>query len=473
MSSIQVLLHLTADHFTSSLPVASPSGKNASTALPWRVYRTAWRALGLIVPFWLGGRALKGKEEPLRLQERYGDAMLGRPQGPLFWVHAASVGEANAILPLVQRLLEDEVEWRALITTGTRTSAELLAKKLPPRALHQYIPLDHPRYVRRFLDHWQPQLVLWTESELWPNLLQQTAARNIPLWLVNGRMSPSSFANWQKFPELAASLLSVFTGIYAGSERDAEHYRALAANVPVQYVGNLKYDAPELPTDMRKLTEMRENIGHRPVLLAASLHPGEDIEIAQLHRRLQSQQWPDLLTIIVPRHAARGDAIASLLRRDGHTVAQRSRGESLTNRIGIYLADTMGELGLFYRVATVVFMGGSLVPHGGQNPLEAARLGVPVVSGLYMQNFAQVCDILEQAGAFKRLLDADALAHEVAALLESASLRQKRVNCGYEAIAAQGGALDKLVRLVEQQMRQINRYVPLEQAAAEKQEKTA
>ena len=460
-----MLLNLSSPTTTpEAVTLTHASARMPMSGWPWRAYAFAWHVLTPVVPVWLGGRATRGKEDPLRLKERHGVPSRPRPNGPLFWVHAASVGEANAILPLVKKLLADETEWHALITTGTRTSAQLLAKQMPPRAMHQFIPLDHPRFVNRFLNHWKPQLVLWSESELWPNLLRQTARRNIPMWLINGRMSPRSYARWLKAPKLVAELLGCFSGIFAGSARDAEHYAALARQTPVQFAGNLKYDAPELPADPLALAQLRENIGHRPVLLAASLHPGEDLQIADLHNRLKAQQWPDLLTILVPRHAARGEAIAGMMRREGLQVAQRSKHESVTSRVECYVADTMGELGLFYRLATVVIIGGSLVPHGGQNPLEPLRIGVPTVAGLYMQNFAQICDLLEQAGAFKRLLDVDALANEIALLLSNAALRAQRVNLGRSTIASQGGALERLSRQLSAQMQSINRYQPASRA---------
>ena len=421
-----------------------PAGPKARPGY-FPAYVILWQLLGAIVPLWLAWRENKGKEERPRLGERYGRTNVARPAGKIFWVHAASVGEANAILPLVLRLIDEHPNWHALMTTGTVSSARLLADKLPERAIHQYIPLDHPAYVKRFLNHWQPDIVLWSESELWPNLLAGVAARHTPFWLVNGRMSPRSFARWRNVPKIAANLLSVFSGIYAGSTRDAEHYSVLAspANVPVQFVGNLKYDVPELEVDAHSLLQLQENIGNRPVLLAASLHPGEDLPVAELHRRLK-MRFPDLLTILVPRHAPRGDAIAELLNREGIQLAQRSRFEAITPHVEMYLADTMGELGLFYRLARVAFIGGSLVPHGGQNPLEPVRLGVPVLAGLYMQNFSQICEVLEQAGAIKRLLDLDALAQETELLFTDAALRHARAEAGKTALNMQSGALTRL-----------------------------
>lgn len=424
--------------------------KERVQAMPrhWRLYRLLWWLATPIVPLWLGYRVYRGKEDPVRVTERHGRTGLPRPAGNLFWAHAASVGEMNAILPLIVRLLAEHPQWHALITTGTRSSAALLASKIPPRALHQYVPLDHPAYVKRFLAYWKPQAVLWSESELWPNLLQDTrhfnaAQGGVPMWLINGRMSTRSFKGWQRAKGRIQSLLGVFEAIYAGSGRDAQHFAALARKTPVRFVGNLKYDAPELPVDALELARLQENIGGRPVILASSTHPGEEVMLAETHARLQAK-WPDLLTIIVPRHSVRGEGVTEQLRRQGFGVAQRSTYDAITSQVQIYVADTMGELGLFYRLANIVFIGGSLVPHGGQNPLEPIKLGVPTISGLYMQNFADMVSLLEASGGFKRVLSGEALGAELDHLLSDPMARQERAHLCQGVLSAQGGALEFL-----------------------------
>ncbi len=422
------------------LPPAPRHAPARNASRDWRVYRALTWLLTPIVPLWLGWRALRGKEDAVRLGERHGRAGLSRPSGPLFWTHAASVGEANAILPLITQLLESHPGWHALITTGTRTSAALLAARMPERALHQFVPLDHPAYVRRFLAHWRPEAVLWSESELWPTLLQETRKCGARMWLINGRMSQRSFRRWARMRGQIESLLGVFEAIYAGSDQDAKHFARLARTTPVRFVGNLKYDTPELPVDALELAHLRENIGDRPVLVAASTHPGEEVILAETHARLAAR-WPDLLTIIVPRHAVRGEGIADLLRRQGFATARRSQHEQITSQIQMYVADTMGEMGLFYRLASLVFVGGSLVPHGGQNPLEPLKLGIPSLSGLYMHNFADMVALLEASGGFKRVLNAEALGGELELLLADPRLGQERVHLCQGVLDKQGGAL--------------------------------
>jgi 3-deoxy-D-manno-octulosonic-acid transferase len=354
-------------------------------------YRTLWSALSPAVPLLLKARAARGKEDPARLSERRGDASRTRPQGTLIWIHGASVGECLAALPLVARLLERENR-HVLVTSGTVTSARLMAERLPARALHQYVPLDSPVFVRRFLDHWRPDLALFIESELWPNLIQEAQARKIPMALANARLSETSFRGWRRAPGLARRLLSAFDICLAQDAAVAQRLRNLGARA-VEIAGSLKADAPPLPVDETALAAFRAALGTRPLFLAASTHPGEEdvvLEVARMNRGSHD----DLLTVIVPRHPARGKAIAELATRHGFAMAQRSTGALPGPATSVYVADTLGELGLFYSAAPFAFLGGSLVRHGGQNPLEAARLGTAVVTGPYTDNFAGIFEVL-------------------------------------------------------------------------------
>ncbi|TCH96722.1 3-deoxy-D-manno-octulosonic acid transferase [Roseococcus sp. SYP-B2431] len=358
-------------------------------------------------------RVRLGKEEAARLPEREGHGA-ARPEGRLLWLHAASVGETLAILPLLDALLARDPALSFLVTTGTATSAQLLPQRLSgelgARVIHRYVPLDVPPWVARFLDGWRPDAACLVESELWPNLLGACAARGIPTALLNARISGRSFRRWRNFgPGLIRRLLGGFSLIVPRSAEDAARLTALGAR-RLAPAGDLKLAADPLPADPGKLAELRAAIGARPVLLAASTHPGEEELVLAAAREL-APRVPDLLTIIVPRHPERGSEIAA-------AAGAPRRGAGLPPGEGpAYIADTLGELGLFYRLASVALVGGSLIRHGGQNPLEAARLGCPMILGPHMENFADATAALLAAGGARQLPDAAALAGVVADML--------------------------------------------------------
>ena len=395
------------------------------------------------LPFYLRWRTRSGKELPARIPERFGEAA-DRPAGPLLWLHAASVGETISALPLIEALLAADPALHLLVTTGTVTSATLLVQRTPPalasRIRHRFIPLDVPRWIRRFLDGWKPDAAVFVESELWPNLIATLRRRGVPLALVNGRMSERSLRGWQRAPVFARELLGAFDRVFAQSEADRGRFAALGARDPLCW-GNLKYVATPLPADEAELARLRMLIGDRPVLLAASTHPGEEAILSDTHVRLLPR-FPGLLTIIVPRHPRRGEAIARDL--SAHAVARRAAGQDPGPQTGFYLADTLGELGLFFRLADLAFVGGSLVQHGGQNPLEPARLGCPILFGPHTWNFVEpVAQLLAVGGALRVEPGADpagALAEAVASVLSSPD-RGKKMAASAAAVAAGEAAL--------------------------------
>jgi 3-deoxy-D-manno-octulosonic-acid transferase len=397
------------------------------------LYRLATRLGGPLFELALQRRVRHAREDPARLAERRGRASAARPVGPLVWLHAASVGEALAVLPLLEALLAARPELQALLTTGTVTSARLMAERLPPRARHQYVPLDRPAAWRAFFDHWRPQLALLVESELWPNLISESRRRGVPLALINARMSARSQRRWQRVPKLAAELLSGIELCLAQSAADRERFVALGARQAIA-PGNLKSAAPPLPAPATALAELRTLIGARPVWLAASTHPDEDALLLDAHRAL-AERRADLLTIIAPRHPERSAALAAWLQDRGIRVARRSLGALPEPTGPLYLADTMGELGLFYRLAMVALIGKSLVAGGGQNPLEAARLGCPVLFGPHMANFAAPAAALLEAGAARQVADPAALAAALAELLGDPATRARMAERG-RAVAA-------------------------------------
>ncbi len=397
---------------------------------------------GLGAPFigvYLGLRKARGKEDRDRFGERSGDPGRDRPDGPLVWAHAASVGESLSLLPLIGRLVSERPGLNILVTTGTVTSAGLLAERLPVGAFHQYIPVDRVPYVRRFLDHWRPDLVLWAESEFWPNLIYETTGRGVPMVLVNGRISARSLSGWRRFGGFIGQLLSKFSLCLGQTGVDAQRLRQLGAK-GAKYVGNLKFAAPPLPTDADMVAKFERALGSRPRWLAASTHAGEEELVGQIHQRLKANH-AGLLTIIVPRHPDRGEDIASLLRDQGLSVARRSQGGALSADTDIYLADTLGELGLFYRLAGIAFMGKSLVPLGGQNPLEAARLDCAIVHGPHMMNFEDVTEGLRHTHGAEEVQDEKGLQAAIARLLNDPVERDRMAAAAGEVAMAEAGVL--------------------------------
>ncbi len=393
-------------------------------------------APGLRLMLWT--RARRGKEIAARLPERRGIEAAPRPAGRLLWLHAASVGETVSLLPVLGELARQAPDVSVLLTTGTVTSAELLAARLPAlglagRVAHRFVPLDVPGWVARFLDHWRPDAAAFVESELWPNLLAACARRRIPLMLINARLSARSFARWRRWPGLARGLLGGFASIRARGADDAARFSALGAP-SVRAVGDLKFAATELPADPATLAALRAAIGARPVFLAASTHPGEEEILLAAHRRLIARH-PDLLTILVPRHPARGLAIAALPEAATAPCRSTGAGPPGLGEGGVYIADTLGELGIFYRLATIAFIGGSLVPHGGQNPLEAARLGTALVVGPHCANFTEAVAALAAAGAVREVRDGEALAAVILRLLDDPGARAVMAASGPAAAA--------------------------------------
>lgn len=372
--------------------------------------------LAPLLPFYLRRRVAKGKEIAERLAERRGHGA-ARPPGRLIWCHAASNGETLSLLPLLEALAKQDPALSFLVTTGTVTSARLLEQRLSPelapRTQHRFLPLDVPRWVARFLEGWRPDLAVIVESELWPNMLRAADRQGVPLALINARISARSARGWGWVPGFARALLGRFALILAQTGGDAARFAALAER-PVPCWGNLKYAAPPLPADPVELARLTLAWEGRPVWLAASTHPGEDEIILAAHRLL-APDHPGLLTVIVPRHPQRGPDIAALA--GDLPVARRGAGQEAGPGVAVYVADTLGELGLFYRLARVALIGGSLVPHGGQNPLEAARLGCPIITGPHHFNFGEIITRLSAAHALVETPDGPGAAQALAATL--------------------------------------------------------
>jgi 3-deoxy-D-manno-octulosonic-acid transferase len=407
------------------------------------VYRALTSPLPPLVLLYLRHRRRRGKEDALRLHERRGLTRIARPPGPLIWIHAASVGEATAMLRLIEQLAERRPEIEILVTTGTVASAGLLEKRLPARARHQFAPVDLRRWVGRFLDHWRPDMALWVESELWPNLVLATHSRGIPMMLVNGRLSERSYRRWRRWPGLIGPVLGAFALCLAQDAEQAERLRVLGAP-KVAAVGDLKAAGTALPVDQVQLRRLRREIGLRPLWLAASTHHGEEEIAAAVHERLAARH-PGLLTLIAPRHPARGDAVAAMLAAHGLCIARRSRREPIAAGTEIYLADTIGELGLFYSLAGIAFVGGSLTPKGGHNPFEAACLDCAILHGPDMSNCSGMAAALAAAGASETVTGPDDMARAVSTLLADRRLRAARCLAAAETAAAGQSVLDAVL----------------------------
>ncbi|CAA2142358.1 glycosyltransferase N-terminal domain-containing protein [Hyphomicrobium sp. ghe19] len=412
-----------------------------------KAYRAGTAALRPAVPLLLNMRGQQGKEDPNRRGERLGFAGRPRPAGQVVWVHAASVGETNAILPLIDSLLDANPHIHILLTTGTKTSAEIAAHRLPPRALHQYVPLDVPHYVARFLDHWKPSISIFTESDIWPNLILGTAERGIPLVLVNARMSPRSISRWRKYAAVGRPLFSRFAAVLSQNSQITRAMKRLGAPNVIT-AGNLKIDSPPPPVNADLLASLKNAVGQRPLFLAASTHPGEDTVIAAAHS-LMRRDIEGLLTIIVPRHPERGGGLAASLGGLGLRTQLRSRSSAPETDTEIYVADTIGELGTFYSISPVALVGGSLVEHGGQNPIEAVRLGSCVLTGPFTHNFRDAYAALFREGGAVEVRSSDDIARQVTLLLADQAAA-KRMRQGADlALQSMGGALAKTLGAIQ------------------------
>ncbi|MEO1281917.1 MAG: glycosyltransferase N-terminal domain-containing protein [Pseudomonadota bacterium] len=414
---------------------APPATSNAL-----KVYRAATQSLRFAAPSILKRRERRGKEDLTRRGERLGNPSQPRPDGPLVWLHAASVGETNAIAPIIQGLKQRRPDLNILLTTGTTTSAAVATERLSQCAIHQYVPIDVPSYVRRFLDHWRPDLAVLTESEIWPNLILESKARGTPITLVNGRMSSRSFSRWKARLKTAEALFGRIETVLCQDDLMAYRFQQLGVRNVIK-TGNLKYDAAPPPIDPEAHLELTKAIGVRPIWLAASTHAPEESIIGEAHRRLAATA-NDLLTIIVPRHPARGVQIAEDLKMQGLRVAQRSDGLRPDNTTDIYIADTIGEIGTFFALAPVAFIGGSLSETGGHNPIEAIKRDCAVITGPHIKNFEETYQQLLSNSAALSVASDKELADAVARLLQNSVEASSMVTRARHVIETKSGALD-------------------------------
>ena len=407
-------------------------------------WRLLTRLLEPLAPRLLDARAKQGKEDPARVDERLGRASVARPGGDLVWLHGVSVGETLSLLPVVERLRRHRPDLSVLVTSGTLTSATLLARRLPTGVIHQFAPVDTPGAVAAFLDHWRPSLAVFVESELWPNLILEARSRGVKLVLASARITERTVDGWRRFPAAAREILSAFDRILPQDEASADRLHSLGARIDGHV--NLKLSGEAPPHDAAAFTRLSAAIGDRPVVVAASTHDGEEIALVRALDRLTDR----LCLILVPRHPARSAEIAAALERDGYRFARRSEGREPDRETDLYLADTLGEMGLFLRLADVVVMGGSFSaalerpPVGGHNPLEPARLGKPAVTGPDMTNWAAVTQALVQAGGLTVVEAPWDLPAVLAPLLADDDDARAMGERGRRAAAEAGSGLDRL-----------------------------
>src|ERR1700690_286682 len=432
---------------------AARKGRVMADSLPMalRVYQKLSTAVVPLSPALIKRRLKQGKEDPARIGERRGMSGDIRPHGPLVWIPGARVGDGLGAAALIEKLRA--LNMGILLTSGTVTPAAIVAKRFPADIIHQYVPYDSPRYVARFLDHWRPSLALFIESDLWPNLILASAARRLPMVLINGRMSHRSFPRWRRVAGTISALLGRFEVCLAQSRVDAERFTALGSrNVVV--TGNLKLDVQAPPADFNKLERLMSVTRGRPIIVAASTHPGEEEKLLEAHRTLAGF-FPSLLTVIVPRHPGRGEMIARMVEASGLHAGLRSREELPMANADIYVADTMGELGLFYPLWPVRFMGGSLVEHGGENPIEAVKLGASIVHGPHVFNFSDVYGALDGAGGAKRADTQEALVKQLGKLLADPAACNLSVAAAERVVSQLGGALERTMAALEPYLLQL------------------
>lgn len=420
------------------------------------IYNTLVRVLyPIAIRRYIEKRKKQGKEEVKRFNERVGRPSKERPEGRLIWLHGASVGESISMLPLINRLLEIYPDVHIMVTTGTTTSAEVMAKRLPERAFHQYLPIDNPTFSASFVRYWQPTIALWFESEFWPAMLSTIKRCNIPLILINGRISNKSFKRWQQFDFVIKELLDCFTACLGQSEEDAYRLRALGAK-DAMCLGNLKYAGLPIPVDAEKKAEIAQQIGERPRWLVGATHEDEEAKIGRFLKELQ-EKHPGLLTIIAPRHPHRGPAIRDKLRDEYNlNVSLRSSGEKISEATDVYVADTIGEMGIWYELCPIVFVGGSLIPHGGQNFMEPSRCRDAVIVGPHMHNFADAMSRAKRADAVIQVNDVIDLMAMVDQLLGNKDLLDAKRSLAYNWANSETKVLDGIVEKIQGYMENEN-----------------
>lgn len=396
------------------------------------------------MPAFLGWRRRRGREDRHRVRERMGVAGLPRPEGRLVWVHAASTGDGQILLPLVGRL--GARGFHVLVSTRTLASANVLKRMLPAGAFHQFMPLDVPAYVTRFLDHWRPDMVLLAGAELWPNVLIEADRRDLPIIFVNARMSDRVYGYCRRLRGLVVTLLGHVDLCLARTELDAERFSDLGA-VSVQTVGDLVYDVPMPAADPQVVSALASRIGSRPVWVAAMTETGEQGLVVEVHRKLLPR-FPDLVTIVAPRLPRDGEVLARAASAQNLATALRSRDGLPAKLPGLFVADVAGEIGLFYRASGIAFLGRSM-SGGGRSPIEAAKLGCAVLHGPETEDYAAIYDALDQAQGAAEVGDVETLARVLALLFEDGGKLRLMQRNALQTMDRLCGGTTRVLRAIE------------------------
>ncbi len=411
-------------------------------------YRAATIVCYPFIYLYLKHRLKKGKEDATRFNERRGKPVMARPEGKLVWMHGASVGECLSMLPLIKKIISENKNTYVMVTSGTVTSAKLLTHRLPERSIHQYIPIDCPRCVAPFVKYWRPDAAFWFESEFWPNILTEIKKNNIPLILLNGRISDKSFASWKKHKSFIRPLQELFTLSFGQTEENARRLKELGAP-NVDCVGNLKFSASVPVVDEEELSRLQTLIGNRPTFMMASTHDNEEEKGGKIYLEL-AKKYPNLLMISVPRHPNRAQDISKALVRLGLSVAQRSKAEEITPKTNVYLMDTLGEMGLAYKLSKLIFVGGSLIPFGGQNMLEPMREGACVFVGPHAFNFREIVQEACEQNALVLVKDEEDLKNKLDFYLSRPEEIPFIGEKGKEFALGQMGVLDRVYDKIKQ-----------------------
>lgn len=405
-----------------------------------RLYKILSVILLPIILLYLSYRLFKGREDKNRILERLAIPSIKRPEGNLIWIHAVSVGEANCAMIMLEELIQN-TKYNILFTTSSLTSARIVESKIKqfePRVFHQFLPIDSLFIVQKFIKYWKPNLVLFTCSEIWPNMLTKAKKYGAKLFLVNASLSEKSTRKWLFAKKFGFNIFDYFNKIFTQSKIDLARAKTLTSTEIYCY-GNLKSQAKTLFYKEESLQEIKNQIGERTFFVAASTHKGEEEIVFNIHKNLKNK-FPDLLTILIPRHPIRAKEIIDLAGQ--MNVVQRSKNEIITNQTEIYLADTLGELGLFYKLADFAFLGGSMFAIGGHNPFEAIKLDCAVISGKHVFNFEETYQELDQNHACILVDDANQLALEIEKMLvdkqltNEISLNARRICKNYDEITS-------------------------------------
>ena len=405
----------------------------------------------LAAPFAILLQLWRGLRDP-SYRERLGERLGFGPAvaGPTIWIHAVSVGEVQAALPLIAQLRKRHPRYQVVLTTVTPTGAARAKLLFGDQVILRYVPFDLPGSVKRFFDRVQPKLAMILETELWPNLYGECGRRGVPLVLASARVSPRSVGKYRRLVPLFRKTLSHGIVIAAQSESDAERFRSIGATPERTHVtGNIKFDfEPPAGIEEQGRRWRERNAPGRRIWVAGSTHEGEETIVLDAHRRVL-ERFPDALLVLVPRHPQRFDTVRDLLAKRHDRAANRSSGAAISPSTSVLLGDTMGELMMFYAAADVAFVAGSLVPIGGHNLLEPASVGRPVLTGPHNFNSEEIAQLLMDAGAAFVVSDTEQLAHAVSGLLDAADLRDVMGAAGRAVLDANRGALDRLLTLVD------------------------